>query len=160
LHEPGNVDELHCRGHDLLRLHDLRDAREPRVGHFHHADVGLHRAKRIVFCRCTGRGERIEKRGLPDIGKTDDTKLEHRGNLNGGDTVNATSDRSVGLRIAAYSALILFFELAFIRYTAGYVRVFSFYLNFVLIATFLGMGVGLLSARHVERLRWLAVPAT
>jgi spermidine synthase len=74
--------------------------------------------------------------------------------------VDATSERSTGLRIAAYSALILFFELAFIRYTAGYVRVFSFYLNFVLIATFLGMGVGLLSAKHVERLRWLAIPAS
>jgi len=62
--------------------------------------------------------------------------------------------------IATYSALILFFELAFIRYTAGYVRVFSFYLNFVLIATFLGMGVGLLATGKVARLRWLAVPAT
>lgn len=62
-------------------------------------------------------------------------------------------------RIAAYSALILFFELALIRYTAGYVRVFAFYLNFVLIATFLGMGVGLLRADHAGRLRWLAVVA-
>jgi spermidine synthase len=70
------------------------------------------------------------------------------------------SDRRTGLRIAAYSALILFFELALIRYTAGYVRVFSFYLNFVLIATFLGMGAGLLLAPRVERVRWLAIPAT
>lgn len=62
-------------------------------------------------------------------------------------------------RIAAYSALILFFELALIRYTAGYVRVFAFYLNFVLIATFLGMGVGLLRADDARRLRWLALPA-
>ena len=47
-----------------------------------------------------------------------------------------------GLKLATYSGLILFFELALIRYTAGYVHLFSFYLNFVLIATFLGMGVG------------------
>ena len=70
------------------------------------------------------------------------------------------ADRVAGLRVATYSALILFFELAFIRYTAGYVRVFSFYINFVLIATFLGMGVGLLRAGEARRLQWLALPAT
>ncbi len=64
------------------------------------------------------------------------------------------------LRLATYSALILFFELALIRYTAGYVRVFGFYLNFVLIATFLGMGVGLLRAEQSSLLKWMAVPAT
>src|SRR5438034_5505989 len=63
------------------------------------------------------------------------------------------------VRIAGYSALILFFELALIRYTAGYVRVFGFYLNFVLIATFLGMGVGLLRARDAPRVRWIAPAA-
>lgn len=67
---------------------------------------------------------------------------------------------SAALRVAGYSALILFFELALIRYTAGYVRVFAFYLNFVLIATFLGMGVGLLRSGDAARLRWLALPAT
>jgi hypothetical protein len=64
----------------------------------------------------------------------------------------------VGVRLAAYSGLILFFELALIRYSAAYVRVFGFYQNFVLIATFLGMGVGLMRARSAERLKWVAVP--
>jgi hypothetical protein len=32
----------------------------------------------------------------------------------------------VGLRLAAFSGLILFFELALIRYSAAYVRVFGF----------------------------------
>jgi hypothetical protein len=63
-----------------------------------------------------------------------------------------------GIRIASYTALILFFELALIRYTAGYVRLFGFYLNFVLIATFLGMGVGLLRARDADTLKWVAAP--
>jgi spermidine synthase len=63
------------------------------------------------------------------------------------------------LRLATYSALILFFELALIRFTAGYVHVFSFYLNFVLISTFLGMGVGLLRAEHARLLKWIAIPA-
>jgi hypothetical protein len=69
------------------------------------------------------------------------------------------SDRAV-LRLAAYTLLILFFELALIRYTAAYVRVFAFYSNFVLIAAFLGMGVGLLRADAVHRVKWLAVPVT
>jgi SAM-dependent methyltransferase len=68
--------------------------------------------------------------------------------------------RGAVLRLAAYSLLILFFELAFIRYTAGQVRLFGYYLNFVLIAAFLGMGVGLLRADAARRLKWLAVPAS
>jgi hypothetical protein len=63
------------------------------------------------------------------------------------------------LRLACYSGLILFFELAFIRYTSAYVRVFGFYLNFVLIATFLGMGVGLLQAQRATYLKWMAPAA-
>lgn len=63
------------------------------------------------------------------------------------------------VRLVGYSFLILFFELALIRYVPAYVRVFGFYLNFVLIATFLGMGVGLLRVESVDRLRWLAIPA-
>lgn len=63
------------------------------------------------------------------------------------------------LRLAAYTGLILFFELAWIRHTSGYVRVFGFYQNFVLIATFLGMGVGLLRAASAQRLKWILPPA-
>lgn len=74
------------------------------------------------------------------------------------DRLAPSAGGSSALRVAGYSALILFFELAFIRYTAGYVKVFGFYLNFVLIATFLGMGVGLMRAGLAPRLRWLGVP--
>lgn len=62
------------------------------------------------------------------------------------------------LRLAGYSFLILFLELALIRYIAAYVRVFGFYVNFVLIATFLGMGAGLLRASIAARLRWIGPP--
>ncbi|HXT18710.1 MAG TPA: hypothetical protein VN706_24005 [Gemmatimonadaceae bacterium] len=71
-----------------------------------------------------------------------------------------SSDRNAQLRLATYTALVLFFELAFIRYTSAYVRVFGFYQNFVLIGTFLGMGVGLLRADLARKLNWLTVPAT
>ena len=75
--------------------------------------------------------------------------------------VSALRDESmaVAARLAAFSGLILFFELAFIRYSSAYVRVFGFYQNFVLIATFLGMGVGLMRARSADTLKWLSVPA-
>jgi spermidine synthase len=67
--------------------------------------------------------------------------------------------RLIALRIAAYSGLILFFELAFIRYSSAYVRVFAFYQNFVLIATFLGMGVGLMRSGSASALKWISAPA-
>jgi hypothetical protein len=75
------------------------------------------------------------------------------------DAPTAENPAHVAARIAVYSGLILFFELAFIRYTSAYVRVFSFYQNFVLLATFLGMGVGLMRARSAGTLRWLGAPA-
>lgn len=67
--------------------------------------------------------------------------------------------RRAALRLGGYSFVILFLELALIRYLPGYVRVFGFYLNFVLIAAFLGMGVGLLKVEDAARVRWLALPA-
>ena len=67
--------------------------------------------------------------------------------------------KTIALRVAAFSGLILFFELAFIRYSSAYVRVFGFYQNFVLLATFLGMGVGLMRARSADALKWVGVPA-
>ncbi len=65
----------------------------------------------------------------------------------------SSESASAALKLASYTGLILFFELAWIRYTSGYVRVFGFYQNFVLIATFLGMGVGLLRASSAPRLQ-------
>jgi spermidine synthase len=59
------------------------------------------------------------------------------------------------LRLAGYSFLILFFELALIRYVPGYVRIVGFYVNFILIATFLGMSVGLLRSDNAAQLRWM-----
>src|SRR5262249_52739639 len=73
--------------------------------------------------------------------------------------VSPPDSAGAAYRLACYTGLILFFELAWIRYTSGYVRVFGFYQNFVLIATFLGMGVGLLRSRSAPRLKWLLPPA-
>jgi SAM-dependent methyltransferase len=77
-----------------------------------------------------------------------------------GSVVGAEKTPAAGVRLGGYAFLILFLELALIRYVPGHVRVFGFYLNFVLLATFLGMGVGLLRADQAQLVRWLALPAT
>jgi hypothetical protein len=72
-------------------------------------------------------------------------------------TSRQTIRRAHAARLAGYSCLILFIELALIRYIAAYVRVFGFFVNFVLIATFLGMGIGLIRSRRGRPTeRWLA----
>lgn len=67
-------------------------------------------------------------------------------------------DGAAAFRLGAYSFLILFFELAFIRYLPANVKVFSFYINFVLISAFVGMGAGLLAAHRARRLCWALPP--
>jgi hypothetical protein len=66
--------------------------------------------------------------------------------------------RGLALRIAGTAGLILFLELALIRFLGAYVRVFAFFTNFVIIAAFLGMGAGMLRRAAHERLRWAFPP--
>src|SRR2546429_3626901 len=54
--------------------------------------------------------------------------------------------------------LILFFELAAIRWFAGTVVFLTFFTNIVLLACFLGMSVGLLAARRPQPLVQMALP--
>jgi SAM-dependent methyltransferase len=56
------------------------------------------------------------------------------------------------------SFLILFFELAAIRWFAGTVVFLTFFTNIVLLACFLGMSVGLLAARRPQHLVQMALP--
>ncbi|HEX6556538.1 MAG TPA: hypothetical protein VF026_27505, partial [Ktedonobacteraceae bacterium] len=46
------------------------------------------------------------------------------------------------------SFTILFFELLCIRWIPSYVRYLSYFNNFLLLASFLGIGLGMLSARR------------
>ncbi|HEU5230434.1 MAG TPA: hypothetical protein VFU49_21620 [Ktedonobacteraceae bacterium] len=52
------------------------------------------------------------------------------------------------LRIFLVSFTMLFFELLCIRWIPSYVRFLSYFTNFVLMASFLGIGLGMLSARR------------
>ena len=61
------------------------------------------------------------------------------------------------IRLFGYSFLILFFELALIRFIPATVQIASYFINLVLIATFLGMGTGLiLQQRNWNLSKWFA----
>ena len=67
-----------------------------------------------------------------------------------------------GSRLVLFLAsfLALYFELAWIRWIPGHVRVIAYFTNFVLIASFFSMGLGMLLApRRFDAVRW-AGPAT
>lgn len=86
---------------------------------------------------------------LPDV-YMNETKL-----MQGDDNRAATSaDRhfitGTRTRIFLVSFALLFFELLCIRWIPAYVRYLSYFTNFILLASFLGMGLGILSARRVS----------
>jgi hypothetical protein len=53
-------------------------------------------------------------------------------------------------RIFLVSFTLLFFELLCIRWIPAYVRYLSYFTNFILLASFLGMGLGILAARRTK----------
>jgi hypothetical protein len=53
------------------------------------------------------------------------------------------------------SFLVLFLEVALIRWMPSYIRLLSFFSNFILLASFLGIGVGCLLASSRRRLFYL-----
>ncbi|HYJ04123.1 MAG TPA: hypothetical protein VEX43_03255 [Chthoniobacterales bacterium] len=65
-----------------------------------------------------------------------------------GDSDHLLPGNSVRLRIFLVSFTLLFFELLCIRWIPAYVRYLSYFTNFILLASFLGMGLGLLAARR------------
>lgn len=67
-----------------------------------------------------------------------------------------TANRSVVIRLLAGSALMLFLELALIRWLGSNVVHLSYFSNFVLLGSFLGIGLGFL----ISRKTWSILPAT
>lgn len=76
-------------------------------------------------------------------------------------TVTSQLDRlfvkDLRLRIFLVSFTLLFFELLCIRWIPAYVRYLSYFTNFILLASFLGMGLGILAARRAN-FRFLSFP--
>jgi SAM-dependent methyltransferase len=55
-------------------------------------------------------------------------------------------------KLFGYSFLILFFELALIRFIPSNVRITAYFINLVLVAAFLGMGIGMLRVKKEQNL--------
>ena len=78
-HQSGDVDEFHGGMQNLLRLDDLRQPVEARVGDGDDADIRIDGAERVVLRLDTRLGEGIEQGRLADIGQTDDAAFDaHR----------------------------------------------------------------------------------
>ena len=77
--DAGDVDELDRRGQQLLRAEDLRELRQPVVGHADDADVGLDRRERVVRREHVVLGQRVEEGRLARVGETDDADGESHG---------------------------------------------------------------------------------
>jgi len=69
-----------------------------------------------------------------------------------------TAERGDALRLFLAAFTALFLELALIRFEPAYVRVVGYYTNLVLIASFLGLGVGFLVSGSKRRLEGLLLP--
>ena len=66
-----------------------------------------------------------------------------------------TRDGMPGLRTFLASFLVLFLEVALIRWMPAYIRLLAYFSNFILLASFLGIGVGcLLASRRTRLFRW------
>ena len=59
-HQPGDINELHNGRLHALRFDDLGQSIQPRIWHFHNADVRLNGAKRIVLGSNTRLGQGVE----------------------------------------------------------------------------------------------------
>jgi len=66
------------------------------------------------------------------------------------ETLSTAPRNEVRLRLLASSFLILFLELALIRWVPANVRLMGYFMNFILLAVFLGIGVGTLSGRRAK----------
>ena len=78
-HQSRDIDELDDRRLDLLRLDDFRKLREPRIRHLDNPDVRLDGAERVVLGLDSGLGQRVEERGLSDVGQANDAAFETHG---------------------------------------------------------------------------------
>jgi hypothetical protein len=72
LDQPGDVDELDDGGRHLPGGADLGHPMQSLVRNLDDPDVGIDGAKRVVLRRHRDRGEGLEERRLPDVGKPDD----------------------------------------------------------------------------------------
>ena len=77
-YETRYIYKFYSGRYDLLRGVQGSQSVLPRVGHSHHADIGINSAEGIIGrFGAVGARERIEECAFADIGQSDDTDLEH-----------------------------------------------------------------------------------
>ena len=68
LHQSGDIQELDRRGDRLLRLHDVREGIQARIGDGDDPGVRFNGRERIVRHQGTRTGQGIEEGGFADVG--------------------------------------------------------------------------------------------
>src|SRR5215212_9207433 len=69
-----------------------------------------------------------------------------------------SGDGARSTRTFLASFLVLFLEIALIRWMPAYIRLLSYFSNFILLASFLGIGIGcLLATARVRLFSWFPV---
>ena len=77
--QPCDVDELHHRGDDLPRLHDLGDVVQARVRDLGDPGVRIDRGERVVLGGDLAAGQCVEQRRLADVRQPDDSAGDPHG---------------------------------------------------------------------------------
>ncbi len=75
LDQAGDVDELHDSGNDFFWMNDIGELAQSRVGNFHHPDVRLDGAERIVRRLRTRSRKRVEECRFSDVWESYDAEL-------------------------------------------------------------------------------------
>lgn len=75
-HQAGDVDEFHGGWQNALRLDDLGQLIQTRIGHRHHTGVRFNGAEREVGCFNARFGQRVEQGGFAYVRQADDTAFE------------------------------------------------------------------------------------
>ena len=77
--QTGDIDKLNRRRRDLLRMRHLGEFRQTRIRHGNDAEVGLDRAKRIIFRRRLVRASNgVKQCGLANVRQTYDSCAQHK----------------------------------------------------------------------------------
>src|SRR4029077_13995359 len=82
--------------------------------------------------------------GIP-AGATDRREVSSRRSMNLSPSLRSGAPVHA---VVAAGAATLFVELALIRYVPGQIRVLGYFTNFVLLAAFLGLGIGMIAAQR------------
>jgi len=77
LHQSGDIQELDRRGDRLLRLHDVGEGIQARIGDGDDPGVRFNGCERIVRHQGTRTGQGVEEGGFANVRQADDSEAKH-----------------------------------------------------------------------------------